>query len=177
MSGSDLFKRELLEIGAIERRRVKLRDPSDHLKLLTTSITKLKSIEEIVRLESSSQGPELRCVILTDFIRKAEMPKSTGEAAVCEDIGIVPIFEYLRRAALSDRCGSRASAATHQSDHFVGGPHIGEQTIHRPQFGVMGFAGNFGYGIADQDHPIIVLDAAAHRRGHANARRHARDDE
>ncbi len=45
---------------------------------------------------------ELRCVILTDFIRKAEMPKSTDELAVCEDIGIVPIFEYLRRAALSD---------------------------------------------------------------------------
>jgi len=98
----NLLRRELLEIGAIERRRVKLRDPSDHLKLLTTSITKLKSIEEIVRLESGSRGAELRCVILTDFIRKAEMPKFTGEVAVCEDIGIVPIFEYLRRAALTD---------------------------------------------------------------------------
>jgi superfamily II DNA or RNA helicase len=97
-----LLRRELLEIGAIERRKVKLRDPSDHLKLLTTSITKLKSIEQIVRLESSSLGAELRCVILTDFIRRAEMPKSTGEVAVCEDIGIVPIFESLRRAALSD---------------------------------------------------------------------------
>ena len=30
------------------------------------------------------------------------MPKSTDELAVCEDIGIVPKFEYLRRAALSD---------------------------------------------------------------------------
>ena len=30
------------------------------------------------------------------------MPKSKDELAVCEDIGIVPIFEYLRRAALSD---------------------------------------------------------------------------
>jgi hypothetical protein len=95
------IRRELLEIGAIERRRVKLRDPSDHLKLLTTSITKLKSIEEIVRLEAGAQGDELRCVILTDFIRKAEMPKSAGELPVCEDIGIVPIFESLRHAALS----------------------------------------------------------------------------
>ena len=95
------IRRELLEIGAIERRRVKLRDPSDHLKLLTTSITKLKSVEEIVRLEAGAQGDELRCVILTDFIRKAEMPKSAGELAVCEDIGIVPIFESLRHAALS----------------------------------------------------------------------------
>ena len=51
-----LLRRELLEIGAIERRRVKLRDPSDHLKLLTTSITKLKSIEEIVRLESGQSS-------------------------------------------------------------------------------------------------------------------------
>jgi superfamily II DNA or RNA helicase len=96
------IRRELLEIGAIERRRVKLRDPSDHLKLLTTSITKLKSVEEIVRLEAGAQGDELRCVILTDFIRKGEMPTSAGEVAVCEDIGVVPIFESLRRAALSD---------------------------------------------------------------------------
>jgi len=95
-----LIRRELLEIGAIERRRVKLRAPSDHLKLLTTSITKLKSVEEIVRLESGSQGSQLRCVILTDFIRKAEMPRSAGEVAVCEDIGIVPILESLRRTAL-----------------------------------------------------------------------------
>jgi superfamily II DNA or RNA helicase len=94
------IRRELLEIGAIERRRVKLRAPSDHLKLLTSSITKLKSVEEIVSLESASQGSELRCVVLTDFIRKAEMPRSAGEVAVCEDIGIVPIFESLRRAAL-----------------------------------------------------------------------------
>lgn len=94
------IRRELLEIGAIERRRVKLRDPSDHLKLLTTSITKLKSIEEIVRLESGSQGAQLRCVVLTDFIRRAEMPKSAEEVAVCEDIGIVPIFEALRRVSL-----------------------------------------------------------------------------
>ena len=96
------IRRELLEIGAIERRKVKLRDPSDHLKLLTTSITKLKSMEEIVRLEAGAQGDELRCVILTDFIRRAEMPKTVGEVAVCEDIGIVPIFESLRRAALPD---------------------------------------------------------------------------
>jgi superfamily II DNA or RNA helicase len=95
-----LIRRELLEIGAIERRKVTLRAPSDHLKLLTTSITKLKSVADIVRLESGSQGAELRCVVLTDFIRKAEMPRAVGEVAVCEDIGIVPIFESLRRTAV-----------------------------------------------------------------------------
>lgn len=92
------MRRELLEIGAIERRKVKLRNPSDHLKLLTTSVTKLKSIEDIVRLEAGDQGEALRCVILTDFIRKSEMPKSAEEIAAFADIGIVPVFETLRRA-------------------------------------------------------------------------------
>jgi len=95
-------RHELLSIGAIERRRVKLRDPSDHLKLLTTSVTKLKSVEQIVRLEAGALGEGLRCVILTDFIRRAELPKSSDEVPVFEDIGIVPVFESLRRAAMPD---------------------------------------------------------------------------
>jgi superfamily II DNA or RNA helicase len=94
------LRHELLEIGAIERRKVKLRSPSDHLKLLTESITKLKSVEEIVRLESGALGEELRCVVLTDFIRRSELPRDENDAAVFEDIGIVPIFETLRRAAV-----------------------------------------------------------------------------
>ena len=94
------IRHELLEIGAIERRKVKLRDPSDHLKLLTTSATKLKSIEEIVKLEASALGDGLRCVILTDFIRKTELSKSQDETPVFEDIGIVPVFESLRRGTV-----------------------------------------------------------------------------
>jgi superfamily II DNA or RNA helicase len=95
------LRRELLEIGAIEHRRVKLQSPADHTKLLTSSVTKLKSIEEIVRLESGAQGCDLRCVILTDFIRKAEMPRNARDICTFEDIGIVPIFESLRRADLA----------------------------------------------------------------------------
>jgi superfamily II DNA or RNA helicase len=90
------IRHELLNISAIERRKVKLRNPSDHLKLLTTSITKLKSVEEIVKLESGALSDELRCVILMDFIRKTELPTSAGEAAIFEDIGVVPVFESLR---------------------------------------------------------------------------------
>jgi superfamily II DNA or RNA helicase len=96
------LRRELLELGAVEHRRIKLRNPADHMKLLTTSVTKLKSIQDIVALESSAQGNELRCVVLTDFIRKAEMPKNGSESAVFEDIGVVPIFETLRRAELAN---------------------------------------------------------------------------
>jgi len=94
------IRHELLGIGAVERRKVKLRNPSDHLKLLTTSVTKLESVEEIVRLESGALGDNLRCVILTDFIRKAELPKSGDEIPIFEDIGVVPVFESLRAAAV-----------------------------------------------------------------------------
>jgi superfamily II DNA or RNA helicase len=95
-------RHELLQIGAVERRKVKLRDPSDHLRLLTTSVTKLRSVEEIVKLESGALNDSLRCVILTDFIRKAELPRSTDEIPIFEDIGIVPVFESLRRANVPD---------------------------------------------------------------------------
>jgi superfamily II DNA or RNA helicase len=96
------LRRELLEIGAVEHRRIKLRNPADHMKLFTTSVTKLKSIQDIVALESGAQGNVLRCVVLTDFIRKAELPKDCGEGALFEDIGVVPIFETLRRAELTN---------------------------------------------------------------------------
>jgi superfamily II DNA or RNA helicase len=96
------LRRELLEMGAVEHRRIKLRNPAEHMKLLTTSVTKLKSIQDIVALESGAQGNELRCVVLTDFIRKAEMPKNGGEGVLFEDIGVVPIFETLRRAELAN---------------------------------------------------------------------------
>ncbi len=70
------LRRELLELGAVEHRRIKLRNPADHMKLLTTSVT--------------------------DFIRKAEMPRNGEEGAVFEDIGVVPIFETLRRTELAN---------------------------------------------------------------------------
>src|SRR5215469_5136699 len=105
------IRHQLVQIGAIERRKVVLRNPSDHAKLLTTSKTKLHSIEQIVRIESGALKDKLRCVVLTDFIRKAELPKSSGDAAEFEDIGAVPIFETLRRATIANvqlgvLCGS-----------------------------------------------------------------------
>jgi len=105
------IRHELGQIGAIERRKVVLRNSSDHTKLLTTSRTKLHSIEEIVRIESGALKDHLRCVVLTDFIRKAELPKSPEVAVEFDDIGVVPIFETLRRAGTPDvrlgvLCGS-----------------------------------------------------------------------
>jgi hypothetical protein len=105
------IRHELGQLGAIERRKVVLRYPSDHTKMLTTSRTKLQSIEEIVRIESGALKDHLRCVVLTDFIRKAELPKSPEETGDFDDIGVVPVFETLRRTGIPDvrlgvLCGS-----------------------------------------------------------------------
>ena len=105
------LRHELLQIGAIERRKVVLRNPSDHTRLLTTSKTKLHSIEEIVRVELTALKDRLRCVVLTDYIRKSELPSASCDAMEFEDVGAVPIFETLRRAAFADihlgvLCGS-----------------------------------------------------------------------
>lgn len=105
------LRHDLLQIGAIERRKVVLRNPSVQGRLLTTSKTKLHSIEEIVRFEAGSMKDGLRCVVLTDFIRKADLPNTNANPAEFEDIGAVPIFETLRRSGIPDirlgvLCGS-----------------------------------------------------------------------
>ncbi len=41
-------------------------------------------------------------MILTDFIRKSELPKSGESESAFEDVGVVPIFETLRTANLPD---------------------------------------------------------------------------
>jgi hypothetical protein len=100
---AELFEgisRRLHRIGAIERRKVNLRSSDKITKLLVSSISKLKSIEEIVKLESETLGTDLRMVILTDYIRKAAFPKNEQDTDSLKRIGVVPIFETLRRCSI-----------------------------------------------------------------------------
>lgn len=70
----------------------------------------MHSIEEIVRIESGALKDRLRCVVLTDYIRKAELPKSPEDTGEFDDIGVVPVFETLRRAEIPNvRLGSCAA--------------------------------------------------------------------
>jgi len=94
--------RDLKRIGAIERRTVNLRSTPRTARLLTRSVSKLKSIEEIVALESQSLGPDLRMVVLTDFIRRADFPKDPADLKPIKRLGVVPIFEQIRRRAKDD---------------------------------------------------------------------------
>jgi len=90
--------RDLKRIGAIERRTVSLRSTSRTARLLTRSASKLKSIEDIVRIESESFGSDLRMVVLTDFVRSADFPKDPADVKPLKRLGVVPIFEQIRRS-------------------------------------------------------------------------------
>ncbi|MDY0354849.1 MAG: DEAD/DEAH box helicase family protein [Sedimentisphaerales bacterium] len=94
--------RDLKRIGAIERRTVSLRSTSRTAQLLTRSASKLKSIEDIVEMEGQSLGPALRMVVLTDFVRSADFPRDTTDTKDLKRLGVVPIFEQIRRSKAPD---------------------------------------------------------------------------
>jgi len=96
------ISRHLKRIGAIEKRKVNLKS-NDHItRLLISSISKLKSIKEIVKLENESLDTDLRMVILTDYIRKAAFPRNEEDIGSLKRIGVVPIFETIRRSSTDD---------------------------------------------------------------------------
>lgn len=94
----DAIRKELKRIGAIERRKVILDNTKEIQKLLASSLGKLDSIVSITRREVKHLGDNLRMVILADYIRKTELPSHAQDVRPIDKIGVVPIFEYLRRA-------------------------------------------------------------------------------
>lgn len=84
--------------GLIEGGKVRLYQGRSVFRLLTASLAKLHSIVAIVRAEQSSLGDRLRMVILSDHIRADELPVSAGDDFRPAKLGVVPIFETLRRA-------------------------------------------------------------------------------
>jgi len=89
--------RDAKRIGVAERREVSLRSITKIARLLIRSASKLKSIDDIVRLESQALGSDLRMVVLTDFIRRADFPKDQADTKPVKRLGVVPIFEQIRR--------------------------------------------------------------------------------
>lgn len=93
----DTLTDDLKRIGAIERRQILLRHTAAMTRLLVSSLSKLRSIAAIVRLENDALSSNLRMVILTDFIRRADLPRSPDDLKPLVRIGVIPIFETLRR--------------------------------------------------------------------------------
>lgn len=96
------IRKRLSSIGAVEKRKVMLRNTSEITKLLTRSVTKLDSILGIVRIESNALGADLRMVILADYIRKSYLPCGPQDLKPLNKIGVVTIFEKIRRAGITN---------------------------------------------------------------------------
>ncbi|WP_259667752.1 DEAD/DEAH box helicase [Rhizobium lentis] len=95
----------LREIRAVEHSKVRLTDPRSVQRLLVSSMSKLTAIVDIARLESASMRDELRMVILSDYIRKDTLPTGPADLSPIERMGVVPIFETLRRSGLDLKLG------------------------------------------------------------------------
>ncbi len=94
------IRRRLGRMGAVDRQRVALGGSKKIRDALTANVGKMESIREIARAESESLGSELRMVILTDFIHADDMPTFVDDLRPLNRIGVVPVFERIRREFL-----------------------------------------------------------------------------
>ncbi len=96
------FRKRLRDIGALQRRKVVLRNPDFIGKLLKRSVSKMDSIVDIANVEFGAYGDRLRMVVLADYIRKDYLPSKGNSEPELDKLGVVPIFERLRRSDISN---------------------------------------------------------------------------
>ncbi len=94
--------RRLRRIGAVALRRVHLRAPPHLQRLLEGSHGKIGGIAEIVELEARADPIGLRALVLCDHIREADFPQPGEPEPVFRHVGVVPVFEHLRRLRLPE---------------------------------------------------------------------------
>ncbi|MEM7666289.1 MAG: DEAD/DEAH box helicase family protein [Pseudomonadota bacterium] len=94
------LEKRLHRHGLIEGKRVRLRHTRSVFRLLASSLAKLESITAIARAEQASLGDNLRMVVLSDHIRAGEMPRNASDDFNPAKLGVIPIFESLRRAGV-----------------------------------------------------------------------------
>ncbi|WP_261300360.1 DEAD/DEAH box helicase family protein [Sphingomonas alpina] len=94
------IRADLRQLGAIEARRVRLVDQSELHSTVAGSIAKLGSVIEIAQHEVKALGDDLRMVVLADHVRAGDMPRRAGDPFLPTKLGVVPIFEALRRAGI-----------------------------------------------------------------------------
>lgn len=88
----------LQQHGLIEGGRVRLTHNQAVFKLMASSLAKLDSIVAIAQSEALALGTDLRMVVLSDHIRAGELPSRADAPYRPAKLGVIPIFETLRRA-------------------------------------------------------------------------------
>ncbi len=91
------LEKQLRRLHVFERNSVDFIGEQRLYKSLSNSPSKLKSILSIVNAERKSLKRDLRCVILTDYIRKEFLTVKYTEIEHINKIGVLPIFQYIRQ--------------------------------------------------------------------------------
>lgn len=94
----DGLEKQLRRIGALAKNKVCLRESPKMGKQLSHNSSKLQSITAITQIESAHLGTDLRMVILCDYIHKSLLPDHELDDLAQDQLGVVPVFESLRRA-------------------------------------------------------------------------------
>ncbi len=92
----DPLRKHLTAEGFMERKRPCLATNDKLRRMLLSSIGKLDSIAKITEAEWGKLGKDLRMLVLTDHIKR-ELLGAVGSDTPVRSMGIVPIFETLRR--------------------------------------------------------------------------------
>lgn len=95
----------LSEAGLISNGRVQFTETHALARQLSHSGAKLESIRAILQAERAAMGEKLRMAVLTDHVRAAELPREADAPYDPQHLGIVPIFETLRRAGEENHLG------------------------------------------------------------------------
>jgi len=106
---SQTLRADLNAHGLIEAKQVRLRESRATFELMAGSVAKLDSIVAIAAAEAASLGSRLRMVVLSDHVRAGDLPRAAGIDYRPAKLGVVPIFETLRRAAIA---GQRLAVLT-----------------------------------------------------------------
>lgn len=96
------LKKELIALRLIHHHQVHLTQDDRHEKLLIESKNKLHSIVEITQFEYTHLKQDLRMLILADYIKKETKSSINNLKKEMTSIGILPIFETLRRQEIND---------------------------------------------------------------------------
>lgn len=100
------LRRTLNRLGLIENNRVRLVESQSIFTAMAGSVAKIDSIIEIVRAEAEALAEGLRLVILSDRVRADDLPRNEEAAFMPAKLGVVPIFEALRREGIeADKLG------------------------------------------------------------------------
>ncbi|WP_299776633.1 DEAD/DEAH box helicase family protein [uncultured Formosa sp.] len=90
------LEKQLRRLHVFERNVVDFVGEQLLYKSLSNSPSKLKSIVHIVSAERESLNADLRCVILTDYIRKEFLDITNETIQDINKIGVIPVFQYVR---------------------------------------------------------------------------------